>query len=340
MAGTEARLIVERSRIISDMNPEIALAQRLVQRRHLVPPIDIENLLREYALVEYVNFPVAIDGLCLDVKAIGKKPQVLVSQRAPLTRKRFTLAHELGHILIPWHLGSIIDEIDVSDGQDGSYFTLEGEANRFASELLLPRPWVIEQILRFTNPLEALFHIIGKAEVSWQAASIKFIDCAPPNQILAVSQDGHVMWSSRSTGTLAAIPTRGTVLKGPEHYPFPCEYWSKARLTMAFHCWRFEQIAALPSLDTTKTWRRILDDIVKNIIPDDADQRQFKASINGVTSNANGSIRIGRSTETIATAMLHRLHASAAGNLRFKALLEHPDFDAYCAARARAFTEK
>jgi Zn-dependent peptidase ImmA (M78 family) len=123
------------------MLPEVRLAQRLVERHMLRPQIDVDNLLQDYAGVEYVDFPVKIDGLCLDLKVTGKKPTVLVNRESYPTRRRFTLAHELGHVLIPWHLGCVIGEIDVSDISGDSYYQMASEANRFASELLMPKNW-------------------------------------------------------------------------------------------------------------------------------------------------------------------------------------------------------
>jgi hypothetical protein len=188
-----------------DFPAEVRLAQRLVERRALRPPIDVENILSEYANIEYVHFPVEIDGLCLDLKMIGKRPTVLVSKRIFELRRRFTLAHELGHVLIPWHVGSIIDEIDSAGTVDDNYFVIEAEANRFASELLMPAKWVCAQIRSCKNPLDALFLVYSIAEVSLQAASIKFVSCLPPNYVIASSRGGRVVWSSRSEGTLAGI---------------------------------------------------------------------------------------------------------------------------------------
>nr|WP_294552910.1 ImmA/IrrE family metallo-endopeptidase [uncultured Rhodopila sp.] len=127
------------------------------------PPIDVENILSEYANIEYVHFPVEIDGLCLDLKMIGKRPTVLVSKRIFELRRRFTLALELGHVLIPLHVGSIIYEIDSAGTADDNHFATEAEASRFASELLMPAKWVCGQIRSCKNPLDALFLVYSIA---------------------------------------------------------------------------------------------------------------------------------------------------------------------------------
>ena len=57
---------------MKDVLAEERLSQRLVERRSLRPPVDVEGVLFDYADIEYVRFPVEIDGLCLNLKMVGK----------------------------------------------------------------------------------------------------------------------------------------------------------------------------------------------------------------------------------------------------------------------------
>ena len=320
--------------------PEVRLAQRLVERRKLVPPIDVDGILREFATVEYVDFPVVIDGLCLDLKAIGKRPTVLVSKRSPLARRRFTLAHELGHVLIPWHIGSIIDQIDVTGTSEDDYFMIEAEANRFASELLMPTSWVNEQFESFENPLDSLLRICKTAAVSLQAAAIKFVNCLPPNYVIAQADNGRVIWSSRSTGTLAATVEYGTDLNVTDPYPFPHHAWTKAYSGSTYRIWHFTTLTDLAVDTGQRPWRETLDEIVSDIVPNKAEQQKFKASINGITSSANGMVRENRQPNIIITAMLQRLHASVTKDWKYKKFVEHPKFRRFCNARALDYVKK
>ncbi|HBK06781.1 MAG TPA: hypothetical protein DDZ81_13070 [Acetobacteraceae bacterium] len=315
------------------MPPEIRLARRLIERRGLLPPVDVENILREYAHVEFVDFPVPIDGLCLNLKALGQKPTVLVSKRIPPFRRRFTLAHELGHVLIPWHLGSIIDEIDGANG-DVDNFQLEAEANRFASELLMPSDWVKEQIILAENPLDALFLVHDVASVSLQAASIKFADCLAPNYVIASSSGGTVDWSARSRGTLAGTVRRGTDLNLANPFPFPCDRWSRVFQGISYDLWYFGKLENFETDGVEGPWRRILDQIVGEIISDEIGQKKFKLSVNGVTSNANGMVRSERRLEAVISAMRQRLYASATSDKRYGDLVNHTKFRDFCVARA------
>src|SRR5208282_3118031 len=61
------------------------------------------------------------------------------------------------------------EKYDSTYGLINNYLAIEAEANRFASELLMPSKWVRDQILSCENPLEALFRVFSLAAVSLQA---------------------------------------------------------------------------------------------------------------------------------------------------------------------------
>lgn len=73
---------------------------------------------------------------------------VLVNAHDILTRRRFTLAHELGHFLLhrPVNQRGILRyDLSVEKGGDLSKKDLEqieAEAHAFAADLLMPEPWV------------------------------------------------------------------------------------------------------------------------------------------------------------------------------------------------------
>jgi hypothetical protein len=181
---------------------------------------------------------------------------------------------------------------------------------------------------------KALFRVSSLAAVSPRAASIKFINCLPPNYVVASSMDGRVDWSSRSDGTLAAKVPYDTNLAVTDPYPFPCERWRQAYNGTTFHLWHFTIAEDVPIEEGRRLWRVILDDIVTDIVQGQIDRQKFKASINGVTSNANRMVRIDRRPATVVSAILQRLHARAAVEQRYKEFVEHPKFRKFCDARA------
>ncbi|OGK13121.1 hypothetical protein A3A93_04135 [Candidatus Roizmanbacteria bacterium RIFCSPLOWO2_01_FULL_38_12] len=84
---------------------------------------------------EYPN----IDGLLEYVDEKGKaEPKIFLNKDRPETRKRFTLAHEIGHYVLHKNdkVRYRIDELDYSDNAEDT--KLETEANYFAAVLLVP----------------------------------------------------------------------------------------------------------------------------------------------------------------------------------------------------------
>lgn len=78
-----------------------------------------------------------IDGLYAEVK---KMPVIVVGDRRPGDRQRFTMAHELGHLLLDQRL---------ADGLD-----LESFCNRFAGAFLLPKKSLIRVLGEHRNSIE------------------------------------------------------------------------------------------------------------------------------------------------------------------------------------------
>lgn len=132
-------------------------ARELLERREIVrPATPIERLVKmEGAVLQYVPLDDELSGMAF-VK--GGQPIIVVNALHPPNRQRFTTAHELGHITL--HLDYISSGVHVdkefrvspetvlkrdvlaSSGRDWR----EIEANAFASELLMPRDWVLAEI--------------------------------------------------------------------------------------------------------------------------------------------------------------------------------------------------
>ena len=123
----------------------IKMACRIIKKHALTVPFDLDELVSKYADLKYMPIPIGgVDGTCVHLKTPGKRTKVIVNTNAPRTRQKFTLAHELGHIIIPWHCGTIVDDVQAMNPNDQSrYAQIEREANYFASELLMPYDWML-----------------------------------------------------------------------------------------------------------------------------------------------------------------------------------------------------
>lgn len=314
------------------MTPPRALAQRVIAKYKLAPPVEVEELVASYAKIVTRAIPIAgVDGLSLNLKTPGKRPTVVVNADSPPRRRRFTLAHELGHILIPWHMGSFVDSLDLQSSDDSKeYWMLEEEANEFAAELLMPTAWVVA-LLAGTADLAACHKkVIQRCEVSSHAAAIQMLKHLPSHIVYAVTRDAKVEHSGKTDGTLAPIPHWSEPLPDAPFAYARTHFLSQIE-NHVLHWWILPDKLELV-VEDERDWREILDGIVNDIGVPKAEQARFKSSLNGVIAAANGSLRRlpGYNAEKLAAACLQRLH----GREPFLGVVEHPDFNAFVAKKS------
>lgn len=126
------------------------IAQRVMTKYKLHPPVDMMGLIQEKGItcVEE-NLGTNADGYS-DLKDSDLKI-VLNSAIQYEPRKRFTLAHELGHIFISWHSDVTLCVTDNEYSEHNKLDIQEHEANVFASEILMPTEWVKEMLILNEN---------------------------------------------------------------------------------------------------------------------------------------------------------------------------------------------
>lgn len=192
----------------------------MVRQNHLSPPIDVRRLLQEHAEVIFRRMPADLDIDAVAVQRPGSaRPTVVLNSIRPQSRQRFTLAHELGHVLLPWHLGETAigcnfirtDDEGSSGGEsfvrEVTFLSLEHEANTFASHLLVPRDWLAAYVVPDGLLGPDVFGRLAEAEVSAEAGIIALKDALPKGHILAFLDDyGRVEKAWRSPGTLINEP--------------------------------------------------------------------------------------------------------------------------------------
>ncbi|WP_155591867.1 ImmA/IrrE family metallo-endopeptidase [Lysinibacillus cavernae] len=148
---------------------ERKIAKRLIDKYGLTPPIDIESFIRSYANVEEDDLPENVDAICM---MNVEQSTIIIDRFQSSNRKRFTLAHELGHLCIPWHCGMISCHTDINDNISHSeYEKMENEANNFAAEILMPTDWLVNKISENPQDISLLIsEVATEANVSRSAA--------------------------------------------------------------------------------------------------------------------------------------------------------------------------
>ena len=143
------------------MNPtkrkEISsLAETIRDGLDLQTPIDVEAAVIRLG-GELREEPALEEKMEAFVRKSGERFQIVLSADKPDTRKRFSIAHELGHLFL--HMGYLVNPDmwrDARDYQDAVYFrfgygTEEAEANEFAGAFLMPEAEFEKVAERHTN---------------------------------------------------------------------------------------------------------------------------------------------------------------------------------------------
>jgi transcriptional regulator with XRE-family HTH domain len=150
-------------------NPvEVADTARRAAEQHK-PPVRIEPVMAACNVRFTVeSLPEALSGL---VVVVGGTPIVAVRGGDPPRRRRFSAAHELGHVLLAHHDTFHLD-VSRTDGVPPYYnWRHERAANEFAAALLMPAVLLQADIERTARPTAA--RLAARYDVSEQAMSIR-----------------------------------------------------------------------------------------------------------------------------------------------------------------------
>jgi hypothetical protein len=129
-------------------------AQRVLEATNVSRmPVDVERLASKWAHVVKQRLDDDISGMLVPLpKPVqGRHWAIVVNHSHSDVRQRFTIAHELGHLLLHGYTSAHADrsfKIRLRDSQssEGS-IREEIEANRFAAELLMPAEVIRRRLL-------------------------------------------------------------------------------------------------------------------------------------------------------------------------------------------------
>jgi Zn-dependent peptidase ImmA (M78 family) len=162
--------------------------------------IDISKPIDLYFIADKLNIIVkkqkikrGILGAC---KAVGlKRLVVLDPDICNEGRERFTLAHEIGHIMLRHGIHCCRTEDFYWNSRRPS---IEQDANLFAAELLMPTFSLAEIARKKDTTIELVEKLATERNVSVTAMAIKLVKLSPDPTVLIYFEDGRVKWASYS----------------------------------------------------------------------------------------------------------------------------------------------
>ena len=138
------------------------------------PVRDINQLLEQNGII-VVELAADMKFDAVSIQTDSGYPVIILNKYFPNDRKRFNLAHELGHLLI-----HVLDNIAIPDGRDNTR-QKESEANRFAGEFLMPEEAIRSSLyglkISYLTELKR-YWLVAMSSIIKRAHSLECIDNA------------------------------------------------------------------------------------------------------------------------------------------------------------------
>lgn len=325
--------------------PAQVLADMIVRDRRLRPPVDVEALVAELAEIREMPFETGtgLDAILFglsDTDLRADQPVLLLNNNVAPTRRRFTLAHEFGHLSMAWHYETMSCNVDLPLDEDAesdvwaagaSSYELERDADEFASRILVPKTFV--DGLDHADP-EKMLTALEAADVSAEAGVIGLATQLPPGYVFVLINpfgNIHRVVYSRNTFNLG--------LRRDErlHTDHLASYMSNSGQVVHRGSRIYWGIVS-DSMDLAAeddNWEDRLLKILQQADPDATRGDKQWASACAIASAANSNFGHDNVAE-----LAVRIKQRFLRRPDFRDLVDDEDFDAFASARARAFATR
>jgi hypothetical protein len=159
-------------------------------------------------------------------------------------RKHFTIAHEIGHYVLPGHdkCDDVCLDTDVGNWSDASK-QLEREADEFAAELLIPTSYARPRFSEMPPSLQTISAVATDCRASLSATAWRYCDLAPYACAIVWTKESRIAWSRATAefgffiewgkylekGTFARALFEGGKTEGESPSPVRADLWLDSR---------------------------------------------------------------------------------------------------------------
>lgn len=314
------------------------VARQVAAELELSPPFDIERVASRFALVLDEEIPTRADVVALHADTPGEPNRIVVEEglRSSLERRRFAIAHGLGHVLLGWHpLGTPCDvstrpfELPVT-----VHDLVEGEASAFARELLMPAAW-ITSFDALDRPAQLMRHVAERAGMSPMPAARSVAQLLAPGYVWCVVDAwGRVLDAGRSPGTSVCAPRAGDELDASMYKRHAVERHGDEHASGSISVWRFTEDTSR-ELPHDRTARAVATDIADDLGLGGDGAARLSARVDGIAGWAN------EQTGTASLDGMRRVLDDRARSIPELAdVAQHPEFGALIGAKATELVAK
>jgi hypothetical protein len=162
----------------------------------LAVPVAVEHIATEVGIEEIRGEDTHFEGML--IADPGKRRGIIVyNRRGTVERHRFTIAHELGHFLIPSHDAryTCLERDLRTYAERDERSRKEAEANRFAVELLMPTEAFRRRMRRLGSPdLKHVVTLSREFGTSKEATARRIVGLAPDPCAIVFSRGGRIRY--------------------------------------------------------------------------------------------------------------------------------------------------
>ena len=190
--------------------PEALVAEIFRQNPGASLPVRVDEVATAAGIVGIQ--PLTSDGFEGMLISNPEKSQgvIFVNQNRPPQRQRFTVGHEVGHFLLPWHRnivdGNLKFECTAEDmraqgaAKGNSRLDWEIQANEFSSELLMPRSLFKKHMKRKDEPdMQHLKDLSAIFDASMEATARRYVVLSDYSIAMVFAQGQRVRHAWRSS---------------------------------------------------------------------------------------------------------------------------------------------
>lgn len=179
------------------MSNAVNAAERVLNELGITDPNDLRLLnliaLERHAVV--VEEP--LEGAEASLIVIGKRAIITISTHIENSqRKRFSIAHELGHLELHRGLGlmKLCESADINDWKPHQQVNRENEANEFAAAFLLPAQFFGSLCTDQDPSLDHISELAEQFDVSLTATAIRYSQFCEEPIAIVFSQESRIKW--------------------------------------------------------------------------------------------------------------------------------------------------
>jgi Zn-dependent peptidase ImmA (M78 family) len=198
--------------LVSGGSAETLLAAILKHHPDISAPVPVEDIARRVGITDIRDLAEEGGSSSLLVDGAGATGIISCSVALSSPRRRFAIAHQLGHFLLgTQHEDGPCTARDLSENRrDTPHRKQEAQANRFAAGLLMPKPLMAASLDSLGKP--AIAHVAKLAAsygVTIEAAANRYLDVTPSACAILFIKNGVVHYARPSRAFPAMAIHRG-----------------------------------------------------------------------------------------------------------------------------------